>query len=72
MMETGKPHMWLDARHLGAAFWETRFPTILATCKSYGVDPAVDLIPVAPAQHYASGGIETYLLGLSSLPGLYA
>ena len=30
MIETGHPHMWLDARHLGAAFWERRFPTILA------------------------------------------
>ena len=29
MHETGHPHMWLDARHLGAAFWERRFPTIL-------------------------------------------
>jgi L-aspartate oxidase len=31
MIETGRPHMWLDARHLGAEFWEKRFPTILAT-----------------------------------------
>ena len=34
MNETGHPHMWLDARHLGAEFWERRFPTILATCRS--------------------------------------
>ncbi len=34
MNESGKPHMWLDARHLGARFWETRFPTILATARS--------------------------------------
>ena len=33
MNETGQPHMWLDARHLGAEFWERRFPTILATCR---------------------------------------
>ena len=33
MHETGRPHMWLDARHLGAEFWERRFPTILATCR---------------------------------------
>ncbi|HSX66368.1 L-aspartate oxidase [Nocardioides sp.] len=72
MIEEGKPHMWLDARHLGAAFWEKRFPTILATCRSHGVDPAVDLIPVAPAQHYASGGVLTDLFGRSSIAGLYA
>src|SRR5690606_4027988 len=53
MLETGRPHMWLDARHLGApasgasshggraasaaSFWEKRFPTILATTRSHGV-----------------------------------
>jgi L-aspartate oxidase len=64
--------MWLDARHLGAAFWEQRFPTILATCRRHGVDPVTELIPVAPACHYASGGVATDLWGRSSLPGLYA
>src|SRR6478752_4266662 len=72
MIDTGRPHMWLDARHLGAAFWERRFPTILATCRSYGVDPVTELIPVAPACHYASGGVATDLWGRSTLPGLYA
>src|SRR6478609_1160137 len=72
MIETGHPHMWLDARHLGAAFWERRFPTILVTCRSYGVDPVTALIPVAPACHYASGGVATDLWGRTSVPGLYA
>jgi L-aspartate oxidase len=72
MIETGRPHMWLDARHLGAEFWERRFPTILAVCREHGVDPATDLIPVAPAQHYASGGVATDLHGRSDVPGLYA
>ncbi len=72
MMETGHPHMWLDARHLGLEFWERRFPTILATCRRHGVDPVADLIPVAPACHYASGGVATDLWGRSSIPGLYA
>ncbi len=72
MHETGRPHMWLDARHLGREFWEKRFPTILATCRSYGVDPVTDLIPVAPACHYASGGVVTDLWGRTSVPGLYA
>src|SRR6478752_4657491 len=72
MMETGHPHMWLDARHLGAEFWEKRFPTILATARSHGVDPVTELIPVAPAQHYASGGVVTDLWGRSGVPGLYA
>jgi L-aspartate oxidase len=72
MHEEDKPHMWLDARHLGAKFWEKRFPTILATCRAHGVDPVTELIPVAPACHYASGGVATDLDGQSSLPGLFA
>ena len=72
MNETGHPHMWLDARHLGAAFWERRFPTILATARQHGVDPVTELIPVAPACHYASGGVATDLWGRSDVPGLYA
>ncbi|WP_114424460.1 L-aspartate oxidase [Nocardioides houyundeii] len=72
MLATGRPHMWLDARHLGEEFWERRFPTILGVCRSHGVDPVTELIPVAPAQHYASGGVATDLHGRSSVPGLYA
>ncbi len=72
MLETGRPHMWLDARHLGQEFWERRFPTILATARSHGIDPVTELIPVAPACHYASGGVRTDLDGRTDLPGLYA
>ena len=39
MIETGHPHMWLDARHLGAEVWERRFPTILATTARTGRRP---------------------------------
>jgi L-aspartate oxidase len=72
MIEQGREHMWLDARHLGAGFWERRFPTILASCRAHGIDPAKDLIPVAPACHYASGGVAIDLWGRTSVPGLYA
>ena len=100
MLETGQPHMWLDARHLtlpgdrvgdegngvavdrrcrrrrdrvgdeGAVsrFWERRFPTILSVCREHGVDPVRELIPVAPAQHYASGGVATDLWGRTTIP----
>ena len=71
MRETGSSHVWLDARHLGPERWASRFPTILESCRSHGIDPVTDLIPVAPACHYASGGIRTDLDGRSSLPGLY-
>ena len=72
MLETGRAHMWLDGRHLGAEVWERRFPTILATTRSHGIDPVTELIPVAPACHYASGGVRTDLWGRSTVPGLYA
>ncbi|GAA0982126.1 L-aspartate oxidase [Nocardioides aquaticus] len=72
MYEQGSPHVWLDARHLGAAFWERRFPTILATARRHGVDPATQLLPVAPACHYASGGVRTDLHGRTDVAGLYA
>jgi L-aspartate oxidase len=72
MRSEGSSHVYLDARHLGAAFLEQRFPSIVERCRSLGFDPATDLLPVAPAQHYASGGVATDLRGRSSLEGLYA
>ncbi|MFG2723259.1 L-aspartate oxidase [Streptomyces sp. NPDC048416] len=65
-------HMYLDGRHFGARMWEQRFPTILAACRSHGIDPVTEPIPVAPAAHYASGGIRTDLCGRTTVPGLYA
>ncbi|MFI7542981.1 L-aspartate oxidase [Actinoplanes sp. NPDC049599] len=69
---TGADHVYLDARHLGKEFLEQRFPTIVASTRGAGVDPATELIPVAPAAHYASGGVRTDLHGRTSIPGLYA
>jgi L-aspartate oxidase len=69
---TGADHVYLDARHLGGDFLERRFPTIMASTRAAGVDPAVELIPVAPAAHYASGGVRTDLSGRTTIPGLYA
>jgi L-aspartate oxidase len=57
---------------LGADTWLQRFPTILENCRARGIDPVTDLIPVAPAQHYVSGGVRTDLFGRASIPGLYA
>jgi len=70
MKLTGAQHVWLDAR--GIRDFAERFPNIFASCKEIDVDPAQDLIPVAPASHYASGGVRTDLNGHSSVPGLYA
>lgn len=70
MLASGTDHVWLDARHVRDV--TQRFPTITAYCHAAGVDPTTDLIPVAPAAHYASGGVRTDLHGRSSIPGLYA
>ncbi|MBO9567903.1 MAG: L-aspartate oxidase [Cellulomonas iranensis] len=72
MAATGSDHVWLDARHLGGDFLRRRFPTIHERLAEHGIDPATDLVPVAPAQHYHSGGVVTDLDGRSSVRGLYA
>lgn len=64
-------HVYLDATHLGEHFYE-RFPSITAACRELGIDPARDRIPVAPASHYACGGIRAGLDGRTSLRGLFA
>ncbi|WP_443032695.1 L-aspartate oxidase [Streptomyces sp. DH41] len=72
MQERGAEHMYLDARHFGADMWERRFPTILAACRAHGIDPVTEPVPVAPAAHYASGGVRTDARGRTTVPGLYA
>ncbi|MFD9717701.1 L-aspartate oxidase [Streptomyces sp. NPDC059076] len=72
MREQGADHMYLDARHFGARMWEHRFPTILAACRAHGIDPVTEPVPVAPAAHYASGGVRTDLHGRTTVPGLWA
>ncbi|MFF0790691.1 L-aspartate oxidase [Streptomyces spiralis] len=72
MLEQDAEHMFLDARHFGVEMWEQRFPTILAACRAHGIDPVTDPIPIAPAAHYASGGVRTDSHGRTTLPGLYA
>jgi L-aspartate oxidase len=72
MLETGADHMYLDGRGLGQQTWERRFPTILANCRSHGIDPVREPIPVVPAAHYASGGVRTDTWGRTTVPGLFA
>jgi L-aspartate oxidase len=72
MAEQGVDHLFLDARGLGADLLRRRFPTLLANCDELGLDPVRDLVPVAPAAHYASGGVRTDLDGRTGVPGLFA
>jgi L-aspartate oxidase len=61
---------WLDARAIPD--FTTRFPGITAMLARHGLDPSRDLLPVAPALHYAMGGIQTDLEGRTTKPGLWA
>jgi L-aspartate oxidase len=58
----------LDLRGLDPA----RFPNVFSSLREAGLEPASELIPVAPAAHYTMGGIVVDLEGRSSLPGLFA
>lgn len=72
MARCGRPNVWLDARHLGEEFLRKRFPSIWRACEEAGYDLARDLVPVAPAAHYAVGGVLTDQDGRTSVPRLYA
>lgn len=58
----------LDMRHVD----HDRFPNVMTALRGAGLDPARDLVPVAPAAHYFMGGIVADLDGRSTLPGLFA
>jgi L-aspartate oxidase len=61
---------WLDARSVGD--FSSLFPGITAMLKGHGLNASTDLLPVAPALHYAMGGIKTDLEGRASMRGLWA
>jgi L-aspartate oxidase len=67
---------YLDTRRTIGRHFPELFPTVYATCKSAGIDPVTDLIPIAPAAHYHMGGIWTdangRVLGASAPEGLFA
>ena len=70
MLEQSVEHLWLDARGLDR--FAERFPTIHASLAGIGLDPRTDLLPIAPAAHYLSGGVVVDLDGASAMPGLWA
>jgi L-aspartate oxidase len=72
MTRTGAAHVFLDLTHRGESFIRERFPRIYETCLRYGVNIGVDPAPVAPAAHYAMGGVRTDLNGRTNVPGLFA
>lgn len=67
-------HLWLDIRLLGREHIERNLREVKEICQYFlGVDPAQQLIPVRPAQHYSMGGVRTNPRGESpNLAGLFA
>jgi succinate dehydrogenase flavoprotein subunit len=67
-------HLWLDITLLGAAHIDGRLREVKEICRHFlGIDPARDMIPVRPAQHYSMGGIRTDAGGHArGLKGLFA
>jgi L-aspartate oxidase len=64
--------VFLDCREAIGAEFPKHFPTVYAACRSAGIDPVHEPIPVAPAAHYHMGGIASDDHGRSSLEGLWA
>jgi len=69
---TGDPHVYLDCTHLDMSEFIKHFPNIYEKCKSLGIDPESQFIPVVPAAHYLMGGIEVNSNGYSSIGNLFA
>lgn len=61
---------WLDTRDIND--FPARFPGVTQILRNHGLDPGRDLIPVAPAQHYAMGGVRTDLEGRTTRERLWA
>ncbi|MBA0125615.1 L-aspartate oxidase [Haloechinothrix sp. YIM 98757] len=63
-------HVYLDAT--AVPDFAGRFPTVHAACLRAGVDPVRAPIPVAPAAHFACGGVLATPEGRTDVRGLYA
>ena len=72
MARTGTRNVYLDLRHMDAAFIRGRFPKIYSTCLQYGLDITANQVPVCPAAHYIMGGVSTDLDAHTTVACLYA
>jgi fumarate reductase flavoprotein subunit len=67
-------HLWLDITLLGEHHIRHNLREVYEICHYFlGLDPARELIPVRPAQHYTMGGVRTNPTGESpTLKGLFS
>jgi L-aspartate oxidase len=68
----GEEFVYLDCTHLDPENFYTHFPNITDKCRSLGIEPSKDYIPVIPACHYVCGGIQTDESGRTSIQRVYA
>ncbi len=68
------PHLWLDIRHLGEKHLTTKLREVWEICRDFaGLDPAKELVPVRPTQHYSMGGVRVNKDGQAyNMAGLFA
>jgi L-aspartate oxidase len=64
--------VFLDSRAALGTRFEARFPSVAASCRNAGLDPAKEPIPVRPAAHYHMGGVAVDQRGRTSVAGLWA
>lgn len=72
MEKTQHPNVYLSLKHLDPQEVRSRFPGISQTCQQYGLDIALDPIPVRPGAHYMIGGLTVDATARTSLEGLWA
>jgi L-aspartate oxidase len=73
MVRRGEEYLLLDIASYRDGGWiRNRFPGIYEECLKQGIDITSEPIPVAPAAHFACGGVRVDLCGRTSLKGLYA
>ena len=68
---TAGRRVFLDARQAIGARFDAAFPAIHAACRTAGIDPGAELIPIRPAAHYHMGGVAVDASGRSSVGGLW-
>jgi len=68
------PHLWLDVRHLGEKHVTTKLREVYEICRDFaGLNPAKELAPVRPTQHYSMGGVRVNKDGEAyNMAGLFA
>src|SRR5690606_31731228 len=69
---SGEKYVFMDCRHLDDNAFTSQFPTITSHCASLGIDFRKDLLPIVPAAHYQTGGIEVNKYAATSILNLYA